>query len=143
MDQIMVVYWSSTGNTEAMAKCIGEGIQAAGKEAKVVDMDSISADELKDCSVFAMGASAMGDEELDDGTAEPFVEEVEKFAAGKKIALFGSYDWGDGEWMRKWIERMQNAGAEIVGGEGLICNNEPQAEDEENCKELGKKLAEQ
>lgn len=71
MDQIMVVYWSRTGNTEAMAKCIGEGIQAAGKEAKVVDMDSISADELKDCSVFAMGASAMGDEELDDGTAEP------------------------------------------------------------------------
>ena len=71
--------------------------------------------------------------------SEPFVEEVEKFAAGKKIALFGSYDWGDGEWMRKWTERMQNAGAEIVGGEGLICNNEPQAEDEEKCKELGKK----
>lgn len=141
MDEIKVVYWSSTGNTEAMAKAVGEGIEAAGKTAKVVDMDSAAPDELKDDAVFAMGASAMGDEELDEGTAEPFVEEVEKFAAGKKVALFGSYDWGDGEWMRKWAERMTNAGAEIVGGEGVIANNEPQDDDLENCRELGKKLA--
>ena len=141
MDQIMVVYWSSTGNTEAMAKCIGEGIQAAGKEAKVVDMDSISADELKDCSVFAMGASAMGDEELDDGTAEPFVEEVEKFAAGKKIALFGSYDWGDGEWMRKWVDRMTAAGATVVNGEGVIANLTPDDDAVAECKALGAALA--
>ena len=141
MDQITVVYWSSTGNTEAMAKYIGEGIEDAGKKANVVDMDSFSADELKDCAVFAMGASAMGDEELDDGTAEPFVCEVEKFAQGKKLALFGSYDWGDGEWMRNWVKRMEDAGAEIVGGEGLICNNDPQEEDAQNCRELGRKLA--
>ena len=80
----------------------------------------------------------MGDEELDEGEMEPFVEELEKSVSGKKVALFGSYDWGDGEWMRKWEERMKEAGAEVVGT--VIANNEPGDDDQANLAELAKKL---
>ena len=84
---------------------------------------------------------AMGAEVLEESEMEPFVMAVETFAKGKKIALFGSYGWGDGQWMRDWTERMQSAGAEIVGGEGLICNETPDEEALEECRELGKQLA--
>lgn len=142
MDHIMIAYWSGTGNTEAMAGFIQKGVKETGKEAKAVSVDDIPASELKDCSIFALGCPAMGDEVLEEGSMEPFVTEVEKFAGGKKIALFGSYDWGDGEWMRNWADRMREAGAEIINGDGLICNNEPDQQGEEECIALGKKLAE-
>ncbi len=111
MSQIIVTYWSGTGNTEAMANAIGKGIEAAGGEARVVSMEDISPADLKTSGAFALGCPAMGAEELEDTIVEPFVNEVEKFAAGKRIALFGSYDWGDGEWMRTWASRMKDAGA--------------------------------
>lgn len=142
MKEVNVIYWSSTGNTQAMAEAVGAGVEEAGGKANVMEVSAADVSMLKDTDSFALGASAMGDEEL-DAEMDDFVTAVEGICAGKTVGLFGSYDWGDGEWMRKWTERMQNAGAEIVGGEGLICNNEPQAEDEEKCKELGKKLAEQ
>ena len=141
MSDICVAYWSGTGNTEAMAQAIGAGITAAGKSADVVPMETISPADLKDQAVWVLGCPAMGAEELEDGTVEPFVSELEGFASGKKVALFGSYDWGDGEWMRTWAERMEQAGAQIVGGEGLICNLEPDDEGIAACEELGKKLA--
>lgn len=142
MNEIIVTYWTGTGNTQMMAQSIGKGIGAAGKVAKVIPMEMMSAQELKDVEVFALGCPAMGAEELEDGTVEPFVAEVEGFASGKKIALFGSYDWGDGEWMRTWADRMEQAGAEIVDGEGLICQGSPDAEAERSCEALGKSLAE-
>ena len=141
MSKISVVYWSQTGNTQAMAEAIGNGIKAAGKEAEVVDVSSVSLDDLKKETVFALGCPAMGAEVLEETEMDPFVSEVEGFAAGKTIALFGSYGWGDGQWMRDWTERMQSAGAEIVGGEGLICNETPDEEALEECRELGKQLA--
>ena len=98
-----VVYWSSTGNTEKMAEMLAEEIKNAGGSAEVSEVSTVSPTDLEGEAIFALGASAMGDEELDEGEMEPFVEEVEKFAAGKKVALFGSYDWGDGEWMRKLL----------------------------------------
>ena len=107
MSDICVAYWSGTGNTEAMAQAIGAGITAAGKSADVVPMETISPADLKDQAVWVLGCPAMGAEELEDGTVEPFVSELEGFASGKKVALFGSYDWGDGEWMRTWAERME------------------------------------
>ena len=107
----------------------------------VVDVASASLDDLKAAKGFAMGCPAMGAEVLEEGEMEPFVCDVEGFAAGKTIALFGSYGWGDGQWMRDWTERMQSAGAEIVGGEGLICNETPDEEALEECRELGKQLA--
>lgn len=140
MEEIYVVYWSQTGNTKEMAEAVGEGITAAGKIAKVVEVGSVSADELKDKEVFALGCPAMGAEVLEEEEMEPFVAEVEKFATGKKIALFGSYGWGDGEWMRDWENRMQNAGAELVGGAGVMCNEAPDADAVEACKALGAQM---
>ncbi|HIT13024.1 MAG TPA: flavodoxin [Candidatus Scatomonas merdigallinarum] len=140
MSQITVAYWSGTGNTEIMARAIGKGVEAAGGEARVVSMEDMGPEELKKCDAFALGCPAMGAEELEDTIVEPFASEVERFAAGKRIALFGSYDWGDGEWMRIWTDRMKEAGASIVGEEGLICNNEPDETAKAACEELGKKL---
>ena len=141
MEEIYVVYWSQTGNTKEMAEAIGAGIEEAGKTAKVVEVGSISAEVLKDAAAFALGCPAMGAEVLEEEEMEPFVAEVEKFASGKKIALFGSYGWGDGEWMRDWETRMQNAGAELVGGAGVMCNEAPDADAVVACKALGVQLA--
>ena len=88
MSDICVAYWSGTGNTEAMAQAIGAGITAAGKSADVVPMETISPADLKDQAVWVLGCPAMGAEELEDGTVEPFVSELEGFASGKKVALF-------------------------------------------------------
>ena len=141
MEEIYVVYWSQTGNTKEMAVAVGEGITAAGKTAKVVEVGSVSPEELKDAAVFALGCPAMGAEVLEEEEMEPFVAEVEKFADGKKIALFGSYGWGDGEWMRDWEARMQNAGAELIGGAGVMCNEAPDADAVAACKALGAQMA--
>ena len=142
MSKIVVAYWSQTGNTEAMANTIGEGIVAAGAEAQVVRVSDISPAELESMPVFALGCPAMGAEVLEEDEMEPFVAEVEKFAAGKKIAIFGSYGWGDGEWMRDWEERMTNAGATLVSGEGLMINEMPDADGIAKCTEFGKSIVE-
>lgn len=141
MSKISVVYWSQTGNTQAMAEAIGRGIEAAGKEAEVAGIGSVSLDELKKESVFALGCPAMGAEVLEETEMEPFVFEVEGFAAGKTIALFGSYGWGDGQWMRDWVDRMSAAGAKVVNGEGLICQEAPDDGAIAECENLGKQLA--
>ena len=141
MNEIIVAYWSQTGNTEAMANAVGEGIEAAGKKALVTEISGVSMDDLKNASVFAMGCPAMGAEVLEEAEMEPFVMEVEGFASGKNIVLFGSYGWGDGEWMRSWVERMTAAGAVVVGGEGVICQETPDEEALESCRALGKALA--
>lgn len=141
MSKISVVYWSGTGNTESMAKSIAKGIMDGGKEAECVNVSSASIVDLQNEPVFALGCSAMGAEVLEEGEMEPFVAEVEKFASGKQIALFGSYGWGDGQWMRDWVDRMVSAGATIVGEEGLICNEAPDAEAINACEALGAKLA--
>lgn len=141
MGEIYIVYWSQTGNTESMAEAVGRGVEAAGKQAKVVTVSEVSADVLKDANVFAMGCPAMGAEVLEEAEMEPFVSEVERFAAGKTVALFGSYGWGDGEWMRDWTARMTAAGANVVNGEGLMCNETPDEAVLAECEALGKQLA--
>lgn len=141
MSKIQVVYWSQSGNTQAMAEAVGRGIEAAGKEANVVDVSSASLDELKSAAVFAMGCPAMGAEVLEEGEMEPFVCDVEGFASGKTIALFGSYGWGDGQWMRDWVDRMNAAGATVLNGEGVICQEVPDDAALTECENLGKQLA--
>ena len=141
MDQIYVVYWSQSGNTQAMAEAVGKGITDAGKEAEVVYVSDASIDELKAAKCFALGCPAMGAEVLEEGEMEPFVSEVEGFAAGKTIALFGSYGWGDGQWMRDWTDRMNGCGATVLNGEGLICNETPDDAALAECEALGKALA--
>lgn len=141
MNQIMVIYWSQTGNTEAMANAVAEGIKEAGKDAQVTEVSNISADALKKAGVFALGCPAMGAEVLEEGEMEPFVAEVEAYASGKHIGLFGSYGWGDGAWMRDWQDRMAQAGADVVGGEGVIAQESPDDDALNQCRELGKALA--
>ena len=141
MDEIMVVYWSQTGNTEAMAQAVAQGIEEAGKKAKLAEVSAVSAADLKDAKAFALGCPAMGAEVLEEGEMEPFVSEVEGFAAGKTIALFGSYGWGDGQWMRDWTDRMNGCGATVLNGEGLICNETPDDAALAECEALGKALA--
>lgn len=141
MDTIYVVYWSQTGNTQAMAEAIGKGITDAGKEAAVVFVTEASVEELKKAKCFALGCPAMGAEVLEEMDMEPFVCDVEGFAMGKTIALFGSYGWGDGQWMREWVERMDACGATVLNGEGLMCQDMPNASALAECEALGKQLA--
>ena len=141
MSKISVVYWSQTGNTQAMAEAVGAGITKAGKEADVVEVSGASMEDLKAAKVFALGCPALGAEVLEEMEMEPFVEEVEGFAQGKTIALFGSYGWGDGQWMRDWEERMTAAGATVLNGEGLICQETPDDDAIKQCEELGEQLA--
>lgn len=141
MDKIYVVYWTQGGNTQAMADAIGAGIKEAGADAIVVDVASAPIDELKAAKVFALGCPAMGAEVLEESEMEPFVCDVEGFAAGKTIALFGSYGWGDGQWMRDWTDHMIAAGAVVLNGEGLICHETPDDAGLLECANLGKQLA--
>ena len=139
MSKIQVVYWTQSGNTQAMAEAVGRGIEAAGKEAEVVDVSTADMDALKASSVFAMGCPAMGAEVLEEGEMEPFVCDVEGFAAGKTIALFGSYGWGDGEWMQNWEETCKNDGASLAC-DSVICNEAPDDAALAACQALGKAL---
>lgn len=141
MDKIYVVYWSQSGNTQAMAEAVGKGIADAGKEAAVIYAGDVSTDELKDAKCFALGCPAMGAEVLEETVMEPLVAEIEGFAAGKTIALFGSYGWGDGEWMRDWVDRMNGCGANVLNGEGLMCHETPDEAALAECEALGGQLA--
>lgn len=141
MDKVYVVYWSQTGNTQAMAEAIAKGVTDAGKEAVLKFVTEASLEELKQAKAFALGCPAMGAEVLEEMDMEPFVADVEAFAAGKIIALFGSYGWGDGLWMRDWVERMSGAGAMVMNGEGLMCQEMPDGSVLAECESLGKQLA--
>jgi len=140
METYYVIYYSQTGNTKEMAEAVGAGIEETGMAAKVIPVEDARVDMIKDAEVFALGCPAMGAESLEDAEMEPFVTETESFVAGKKIALFGSYGWGGGEWMRDWEKRMNDAGAQIIGGEGVICNESPDEDTLAKCRELGKQM---
>ena len=141
MSKISVVFWTQGGNTESMANAVVEGIKEAGKEAEAVFVSDMNIDELKGEGVFALGCPAMGAEVLEESEMEPFVADVEGFASGKKIGLFGSYGWGDGQWMRDWVQRTNDANAVIYTDEGLILNETPDDDGIAKCKEFGKGFA--
>ena len=130
-----VIYWSGTGNTEEMAKAVAEGANA-----ELFSVSDFSAD-IDDYDAVAFGCSAMGDEVLEESEFEPFFADIESKLSGKKTALFGSYGWGDGQWMRDWTERTKALGANLVD-DGLIANEAPSADDLEKCRALGRRLAE-
>ena len=138
MSKIAVVFWSGTGNTEAMANEVVAGAKAAGAEAELFTVSEFSADSIDSFDAVAFGCPAMGAEELEDSEFEPVFAECESKLSGKKIALFGSYGWGDGEWMRTWEERAKNDGVT----DSVICNDSPDDEAVEACKALGAALAE-
>jgi len=138
--KIAVVFWSQTGNTEIMANKVAEGAQEAGAQVDILTPDAFSAGAVAGYDAIAFGCPAMGDEVLEEAEFEPMFADVEGALGGKKVALFGSYGWGDGQWMRDWVERCRNAGANLIG-EGLILNGTPDADGEAQCFELGKQIA--
>lgn len=138
---VPVVYWSGTGNTRAMAGAVAEGIRSAGAEPILMEVADADVAVLVSEDVFALGCPSMGAEQLEETEMEPFVESLEPFVSGKKILLFGSYGWGDREWMRDWAERMRNAGAVLIRDEGVITNESPDEEALEECRAAGKELA--
>lgn len=141
MKKTAVVYWSGTGNTEAMANAVAEGAKAAGAEVTVLTAAEMSADLVSAFDAIAFGCPAMGSEVLEEEEFAPMFDACKAGLAGKPIALFGSYGWGDGEWMRNWEEDCLVAGAKQVA-ESVICNEAPDADALAACKALGAKLAE-
>lgn len=142
MDKVYIIYWTQTGNTGAMAEAIADGVKEADKEPVLLSPTEAKVADLKELNAFALGCPAMGAEVLEETEMEPFVEELEGSVSGKNVALFGSFGWGDGQWMRDWVDRMTSAGATVIGGEGLMANDAPNAEAIDACKNLGKTLAE-
>ncbi len=140
MSKVAIVYWSGTGNTEAMANYIAEGAKEAGADVSVFQAADFKKDQVAGFDALAFGCPSMGVEELEDGEFAPMFDGVKGSLSGKKVALFGSYGWGDGEWMRTWQSEVEEDGISLVA-EGLIVNETPDAEGEAACKELGKKLA--
>lgn len=141
MKDILMVYWSGTGNTEKMAEHIQKGAEGADAKVTCKPVAQAGVDDIDGYEYIILGCPSMGAEVLEEGEMEPYMASIEAKLSGKKVALFGSYDWGDGQWMRDWEERVKSAGAALVSGEGLIVNNEPQAADCEACSEFGKKIA--
>ncbi len=141
MSKLAVIYWSGTGNTEAMAMAVGEGAKAAGAEVSVLTVSEISAAQAARYDVLALGCPAMGAEVLEEGEFEPFFTELEGSLSGRKTALFGSYGWGDGQWMRDWCDRARAAGAVLCGAEGLMLNEAPDDAGLDACRALGASLA--
>jgi len=131
-----IVFSSQTGNTEAMAEAIAEGARNSGADVYYSYCDAADVDAVLGSDVIILGSPAMGDEVLDD-PMEDFFANIEGRIQGKKIAIFGSYDWGDGLWLRDWADRIRQAGAECINGEGLKANLAPSEEDVGKCRELG------
>lgn len=140
MSNILVVYWSGTGNTQAMAEAIARGIEQAGSKADVFAVGDTDPSAISNYSKVAFGCPSMGDEILEEYEFEPYFASVEGQLAGKTVALFGSYGWGDGGWMRDWQQRVQNSGG-ILLEDGLITLSEPDGDVLANCAALGGRLA--
>ena len=136
MKKIAIVYYSGSGNTEQMANAILEGAKEGNGDVTLFNVSEISASEALAYDVLVLGCPAMGAETLEEGEMEPFFQELEGSLKDKDVALFGSYGWGDGEWMRTWQDRVVNSGANLLR-DGVICNDAPDDEALAACRELG------
>ena len=141
MSKVAVVYWSGTGNTEAMAMAVAEGAKGKGAEVSVITAAEFSPEQVGEYSAIAFGCPSMGSEQLEESEFEPMFTACEGRLSGKNIALFGSYGWGDGQWMRDWVQRTNDANAVIYTDEGLILNETPDDDGIAKCKEFGKGFA--
>ncbi|OUN37084.1 flavodoxin [Faecalibacterium sp. An77] len=139
MRKVAVVYWSSTGNTEAMASAVAEGAKEKGAEVSLVTAAAFSPEQVNEYNAIAFGCPAMGAEQLEECEFEPMFSACEGRLSGKSIALFGSYGWGDGEWMRSWESRCQDDGANLIC-DSVICNESPDDDILSACRALGASL---
>jgi flavodoxin short chain len=141
MKKVLISYWSGTGNTETMARRVAQGVTDAGGEATVKRAAETTPALVKESAALAFGCPAMGAEILEEEEMEPLISALTQAEVGSKaLGLFGSYDWGDGQWMRDWVERMKSLGA-AVDGEGIIAQLSPDESALAKCYELGKRLA--
>ena len=135
MSKVAVVYWSGTGNTETMANCIADGAKEKGAEVDVVSAADFSDSMVADYSAIAFGCPSMGDETLEEDEFQPMWDSVKDILADKDVVLFGSYGWGDGEWLRNW-----EAETTAKSVETYMCNDTPDDDAQEECKKLGANL---
>ncbi|SFQ50462.1 flavodoxin, short chain [Lachnospiraceae bacterium XBB1006] len=140
MSKVAVVYWSGTGNTESMAYAVCEGAKGAGAECDMCTAAQFTADKVAEYDAIAFGCPAMGAEVLEESEFEPMFTSCLSALNGKKSALFGSFGWGDGEWMRNWEDTCRSAGMNLVC-DSVTANNAPADSDLDACKDLGKALA--
>ncbi|MBQ7521369.1 MAG: flavodoxin [Clostridia bacterium] len=139
MSKVAVVFWSGTGNTEAMAEAVKNGAEGKGAEVSVFRADEFTAEDVAKFDGIAFGCPAMGDEVLEESEFQPMFDSVVGVLSEKRIALFGSYGWGDGQWIRDWEDVCKNAGAVLVC-ESVIANDAPDDEAVRSCQELGSAL---
>ena len=140
MSKVAVVYWSGTGNTKIMADAAADGAMGKGAEVSVIEAADFGKDQLDAFDGIAFGCPAMGSEVLEEDVFEPMFADVETALSGKKIALFGSYGWGDGEWMRDWEDRCRQAGADLAA-DSVMANDAPDDAAVAACQALGAALA--
>lgn len=140
MKKVAVIYWSQTGNTQQMARLIAQGALEGGAQVDCVPVSSVTPEQALTYDALALGCPAMGAEVLEEGEFEPFFTQLEGRLSGRQLGIFGSYGWGDGEWMRSWQSRCLAAGAHLIG-EGLAVCGAPSGKDETRCAALGKALA--
>ena len=139
MRKIAVVYWSGTGNTQIMANLVAEGAKEAGAQVTLFTAAEFQAQQMDSFDAVAFGCPSMGAEQLEETEFEPMFTSCEHKLSGKQIALFGSYGWGDGAWMRAWEETCRSDGADLVC-ESVIRNEAPDTLEQEACKAMGRAL---
>lgn len=139
--KVNVIYWSGTGNTEIMAKAVFEGVEEAGAEGELIFVADATEADVEEADAVALGCPSMGSEQLEEYEFEPFMESIESLCNGKRILLFGSYNWAEGQWMEDWVDRMNDLGAELVVPEGIISYDDPDEDGQAELREAGKKLA--
>ena len=139
MSKTAVVFWSGTGNTEEMANAVLEGMKENGADASIYSADAFQAGDVEGYDAIAFGCPAMGAEVLEEDEFQPLFDECKSALAEKKVALFGSYGWGDGEWMRNWEDDCREAGIELAC-DSVVCNDAPDEDAITACKELGAAL---
>lgn len=138
-NRINIIYWSGTGNTELMAQSIYEG-SSKNENVRLISVDKANVDDVKEADILFLGCPSMGNEVLEETEMEPFMESISNDIKGKKIVLFGSYGWGDGEWMQDWEERIRKCGGELIE-DSIISNEAPSSEEIEYLSSLGEKYS--
>lgn len=138
-NNINIIFWSGTGNTESMAEAIFEGSKK-GANSKLISVEKATLEDVKEADILFLGCPSMGVEELEESEMEPFMERISDDISGKRIILFGSYGWGDGEWMQNWEQRVKDCGGLIVE-DSIICNESPEEEILKQLKNLGEKYS--
>lgn len=138
---VSIIYYSGTGNTEKMAELIAEGVREKGSTANVVNVTGATAEDIQNADIVLLGCPSLGAEELDHDVFEPYLENNMDLLRNKKVSLFGSYGWGDGQWMREWNDNMVSQGIEIFVSP-LIVNETPVGDSAETCKQFGHSVVE-